>query len=280
MLGSLRGDAAWTGGRVRADYMHGPGRGPLRGSTGRPARRSERSKNSGHAGADRRGAHAPRERAPRRPRVRASYYAQDSDFVVQASWYRLLETRANLTAPFDPYYATLFNLFPYSQVGLLASKSLGPHLGPPDGPRRPARHRRAGHRRVQPRFIASSRRPHPRRASREARSHAHGEVWDSQRTDIRTSAPYLSASSTRRSTPASDVLLAVQVRPLPEPRARRRPDLVPKIAWKRAASTTFDLRYEYEDDQHRLPFAEIGGDVAFSRQKVGDVDLLAAPRRG
>lgn len=49
----------------------------------------------------------------------------ESDVVVEASWYELLETQKELAVPLDPFYATLFEHHPYKEAGLTVSKGLG-----------------------------------------------------------------------------------------------------------------------------------------------------------
>jgi len=61
-------------------------------------------------------------------RLRASWMASDSDLVLSATWYRLLEPQGQLAVPLDPFYATLHTLEPYEQFGLQVSKSLTRHL--------------------------------------------------------------------------------------------------------------------------------------------------------
>jgi len=55
---------------------------------------------------------------------RVTYYDTDSDFMVQASYYELLHTQADLALEVDPFYGALLELYPYYQTRFLASKSL------------------------------------------------------------------------------------------------------------------------------------------------------------
>jgi len=55
--------------------------------------------------------------------VTASRVDAPADLLVQARLYRLLEAQNQLSAPLDPFSPTLFELSPYRQLGLLASKS-------------------------------------------------------------------------------------------------------------------------------------------------------------
>ena len=56
-------------------------------------------------------------------RVSGSYFDPARDLTLEARWYQLLNTQKDLAVPFDPFFATLFELFPFYQITLLASKS-------------------------------------------------------------------------------------------------------------------------------------------------------------
>lgn len=55
-------------------------------------------------------------------RLTGSHVESDASFSLQGSFYRLLQTQNQLAAPLDPFSDTLFELFPYTQVGLSATK--------------------------------------------------------------------------------------------------------------------------------------------------------------
>lgn len=61
-------------------------------------------------------------------RARATWSDSDDDLTLEASWYQLLEAQADLSLELDPFYATLLELFPYSQARLLASKGFSERL--------------------------------------------------------------------------------------------------------------------------------------------------------
>jgi hypothetical protein len=248
MVGLFGETRPWTGGRLRADYMHvqdesvfGPRKDDLVGIGA-----------SQTIGASLRveGEYTRLENDPRDVRVRTSYYAQDSDLVVQASWYRLLQTQGNLTAPFDPYYATLYELFPYSQVGLLASKSFGSHFDLQTGVdfRRVSAEQDIGEfNRDFNRIFATT--------GFHGLLPAHldlsltGEVWDSPSTNIST----YGADLTRKFNEKFDAGIGTyyslfkydlyQNRELDDVRT-----WYLKCAWKGVANTTFEVRYEFEND--------------------------------
>jgi hypothetical protein len=126
MLGFYGETRPWQGGRIRADWIHsadegsfGPRENDLFGIGG-----SQNFGKSLRFDLE----HTRLESDARDLRVRGTYYADDSDLVLQASFYQLLQTQKDFAVPFDPFYATLFDLFPYTEVGFLASKSLGTHL--------------------------------------------------------------------------------------------------------------------------------------------------------
>lgn len=57
-------------------------------------------------------------------RVMATYYDQGTDLKLQASYYELLNTQKDLALEVDPFYGVLLDLFPYYQTRFLVSKSL------------------------------------------------------------------------------------------------------------------------------------------------------------
>ena len=57
-------------------------------------------------------------------RLAANWFDRDSEFSIQGSFYRLLEEQRAFAPTADPFFASLQELSPYSQVGLLASKSV------------------------------------------------------------------------------------------------------------------------------------------------------------
>ena len=182
--------------------------------------------------------------------MRASYYAENSDLVLQASWYRLLQTQGNLTAPFDPYYATLYDLFPYSQAGLLASKSFGPHFDLQTGVdfRRVSEEQDIGQfNRDFNRLFATTgiRGVLPANLDLSLT----GEVWDSPSTDISTYGADLSRKFNEKFDAGIGTYYSLfkydlyQNRELDDVRT-----WYLKFAWKRAANTMFELRYEFEND--------------------------------
>jgi hypothetical protein len=248
MLGLFGETRPWTGGRLRADYMHiededmfGPRRNDLVGlgasqSLGTSLRVE--------------GQLTRLENDPRDYRARASYYSPDSDLVLQASWYRLVQTQGNLTTPLDPFYATLYDLFPYSQVGFLGSKSFGSHFDLQAG---------CDFRRVNDegdigtfnrdfnRYFATAGLKGVLPAMLDLS--VTGEVWDATSSNIST----YGADLSRKFDESVDAGIGTyyslykydlyQNRELDDVRT-----WYLRVGWKKSSSTTFDLRYEFEND--------------------------------
>jgi hypothetical protein len=248
MLGLFGETRPWSGGRIRADYMHvndegllGPRRDDLLGFGG--------SQNIGKS--MRFDAQLTRlEDEPRDVRLRGTYYAQESDLVLQASWYRLLEPQGDLAVPFDPFYETLFELFPYSQVGFLASKSLGEHLDVQAGLdlRRLDQEADIGtYNHEFNRFFATTGIRGVLPASLDLS--LTGEYWDSTTNNIQTYGADLSRKIGTGVEAAIGTYYSLfkydlyQQRELDDVRT-----YYVKVDWQRSERTRFDVRYEFEDD--------------------------------
>jgi hypothetical protein len=247
-LGLFGETRPWTGGRLRLDYMHvedeghfGPREDELYGieasqSIGKSARIELE--------------HTRFPDEPRDVRGRATWYAQDSDLVLQASWYALLQTQGDLTAPFDPFYATLFELHPYQQTGLLASKSFGEHFDLQAGfdLRRVDEEADVGefNRDFDRAFATAGLRGVLPAALDLSLT---GEVWDSPETEIQTFGADLSRRFGEAVVAAIGSYYSLykydlfQNRELDDVRT-----WYLKFDWARTASTVFDARYEFEDD--------------------------------
>jgi hypothetical protein len=65
---------------------------------------------------------------PRDASLRATWSAPQSDFLVQGSYYRLIEAQSRLATEFDPYSNVILDLERYQQVELRASKGFGDHF--------------------------------------------------------------------------------------------------------------------------------------------------------
>ena len=110
----------WAGGRARLDYMYledeqrlGDAQNDLLGArlwqlVGTRLRLE--------------GAFSALEGESRDVLARATWFDVEDDIVVRASYYELLETQSFLVHEFDPFYDTLFEYFPYSEIHGLVSK--------------------------------------------------------------------------------------------------------------------------------------------------------------
>lgn len=112
----------WSNGRVRLDWMHvedddrfGANANDLLGLT-------VWQRLDEHARIDAR--YTRLEEEDRDVRLRANWDDAKSDFRVQASYYRLLETQRNFAVEFDPLFSTLQSFYPYSQYRVQASKGI------------------------------------------------------------------------------------------------------------------------------------------------------------
>jgi hypothetical protein len=61
-------------------------------------------------------------------RARAGWTQLESELVLQASYYQLLHTQKDRALELDPFYDTLQEYYPFSQLGLLASKGIWEHF--------------------------------------------------------------------------------------------------------------------------------------------------------
>jgi hypothetical protein len=126
LAGAWADASPWAHGRVRLDWMHAVDDQRV-GSSGNDLiglsvwqRVSESTRVDG--------SYTRLEDRNRDVRLRATWDSPEEDLTVQASFYRLLEAQGQLALEFDPFFATLQELFPYDQYRLQASKGLGKHL--------------------------------------------------------------------------------------------------------------------------------------------------------
>lgn len=116
----------WESGRLRLDYMRledderlGHGSDDLLGLDLRQHVGEELTLESEFTALEGRG---------RDLRLRAHYLEPDSDLMLQATYYTMLQTQKEQALEVDPYFSSLAEYFPFQQVGLLASKAVGEHL--------------------------------------------------------------------------------------------------------------------------------------------------------
>jgi hypothetical protein len=248
MLGFYGETRPWRGGRIRADWIHSADEGSF------GARENDLF---GIGGSQSFGKslrfdleHTRLESEARDLRVRGTYYAEDSDLVLQASFFELLQTQKDFAVPFDPFYATLLDLFPYTEVGFLASKSLGPHFDVQTGLdlRRVTDAQDVGtYNHDFDRFFATTDVRGLLPASLDLS--LTGEVWDSTTNHVETYGAGLTRKFGATLEAGVGTYYAMykydlfQQRELDDVRT-----WYLSFDWKRSVSVRFDLRYEFEDD--------------------------------
>ncbi len=237
----------WSDGRVRLDWMHAAD----------DARLSDSSELFGLGlwqglGPNLRleGQYTRLEAQDRDVRLRASWIASDSDLVVQASWYRLLQTQGELAVPFDPFDATLHDLHPYEQYTLLVSRSLGAHLALQAG----YDARRVVHESDQGAFNHDFDRGWATLGVKDVlpaglELSLTGERWDSPQTDLRTLGAELARHFGARVEGSLGTSYALYRYDLDQQRELDHVRLwYLRWRWNLNASTRLELRYEIEDD--------------------------------
>jgi hypothetical protein len=249
MFGLFGDSRPWSGGRVRADWMHveqeellGRNRNDLFGlgawqNFGKEVRVE--------------GNWTRLEEKNRDLRFRATWNDADADLVVQGSWYRLLETQLDQTVPFDPYYNTLYALYPYEQYGALVSKGISEHVDVQAG---------FDLRRVEEsQDLGQFNHDYDRGFLTAGFTDVFaagldlsvtGDVWDADGEDINSFGAELSRRFGEKvqGSLGTDYSLykydLYQDRELDHVRT-----WYAGVRWKRAANATFDARYEFEDDE-------------------------------
>lgn len=112
----------WANGRVRADWMHVDQDESATGFHDDLVGLSLWQRVGANLSLD--ASYSRLEDDDRDVRLRASWNDASSDWLVQASFYRLLTTQRAFAEEFDPFYATLQEQRPFDQYRLLVSKSL------------------------------------------------------------------------------------------------------------------------------------------------------------
>jgi hypothetical protein len=238
----------WTGGRARLDGMHiedGEQLGTL-------------SNDLLHLGVTQEVSHSLRldggwtylENENRDVSVSATYTDPEADFSARANYFQLLSTQKDRVPELDPYSATLFELFPYRQTGVLLSKGLGKQFAVQGGVdlRRITDDSNVGEfnrdfDRYFGTLILKNTLPADLTAS------ATGEVWDSAGQDINTWGLDLSkplGEGWDGSLGSVYALYKVDQTTGSESNNVRTYYL--RARWKRSAATTWDFRYDYEDE--------------------------------
>jgi len=179
----------------------------------------------------------------------ATWWDAATDFNVRASYFQLLTTQKSLASEVDPYFATLSELFPYQQIGLLASKGLSTKVRVQAG---------VDLRRVSDDGdIGQFNRDFERyfgtvtlldTFSSGITSNLTGEIWNGGGSDIETWGLDLAKSFSKAfEASAGSVYALYTVEDLTgEERDHVRTYYV-RLRWKRTAATTWDLRFDVED---------------------------------
>lgn len=127
MAGAFAEARPWTGNRSRLDWMHlEDGEGNATGHTNDVVRASTWQSFGKHLRAD--GWFTGVDGEERDVQARLTWNDVETQLTLSASWFQLLKTQRDLAPEIDPFFTTLFELFPYYQARLLASKGFGEHL--------------------------------------------------------------------------------------------------------------------------------------------------------
>ena len=121
VYGAYASNSMWKGGRTRLDYMHledeqqlGDERDDLWATQVQQVFGREVRLESGYSWL---------EGAPREFDARATWLPYEAGWLVQGSYYALLQTEGSLAEEIDPFFDTLQEYFPYSLSRLLVSKT-------------------------------------------------------------------------------------------------------------------------------------------------------------
>jgi hypothetical protein len=125
MMGVYAQARPWTGGRLRLDWMHLEDE-ALLGAHNNDLFAAGVWQSVGSFELE--GQYSRLEDEDRDVRGRVTFNQPEVDLMLQVSWYQLLHTQNDLVLELDPFFSATQALFPYSQLGLLASKGLWEHL--------------------------------------------------------------------------------------------------------------------------------------------------------
>jgi hypothetical protein len=125
LIGIFAENRPWKGGRARLDYMH------LEDETVPDSGNGilglglwQQFENGWHA----EGQYTRLEDRDRDLHLRAQWTSPNAGFSAAANWYQLFQTQDQLPADIDPYTSVLMALYPYQQFGLSASTELSEKL--------------------------------------------------------------------------------------------------------------------------------------------------------
>jgi hypothetical protein len=182
-------------------------------------------------------------------RARATWSDADDDLTLEASWYQLFEAQADLSLELDPFYATLLELFPYSQARFLASKGFGERLDLQAGVdlRHVSDEDDVGdfNRDFERYFLRADLQD---TLPAELDLGAIGEMWVSDGSDVETWGLDLEREFGAELEASLGTLFALYKfdAASQEERENVRTWFL-RLRWKRSKSTTFDAQYDFED---------------------------------
>jgi hypothetical protein len=246
MGGAYAETLPWTGGRARLDAMHVEDEGTL----------GAHANDLWHLGVSQKvgqelrvdGGYTRLEEADRDVSASMTWCDPDADFTARASYFELLTTQKDLVPELDPYYATLFELFPYRQASALLSKGLGKDLRIQAGVdiRRVAEDGDIGQfnrdfERTFGTVIVQNVLPAKTTAS------VTGEVWNSSGSDIRTFGLDLSEPFGEKvDASAGTVYSLYKVDQLTGEEQDHVRTYYARVRWRATPSLAWDLRYDLE----------------------------------
>ena len=193
-------------------------------------------------------------------RLRASAYSAQSDLTAEVSFYKLLRAQGERAIPFDPFFATLFELFPYWQSRMLLSKGFeaGVTLAAGLDLRRVEDSNDLGE------FNRDFERYHLTTTFDELPAELElsltGELWESDQSDIRSWGLDLRRQLTDELAATVGTYFSLFKYELYTDSERE--DVrtwYTALAWRRAKGPRFDLRYELEDaDLDQFHYLRLG----------------------
>jgi len=124
LFGVFAEERPWQGGRARVDWMHVENGDLADSGNGILALGLWQVFEHGWAAE---GQYSCLEDQDRDLRLRAQWTSPDAGFSASASYFQLFETQDALPAEIDPYTAILMALYPYRQYGLTLTSELGEH---------------------------------------------------------------------------------------------------------------------------------------------------------
>lgn len=121
VVGAYVANSMWKGGRTRVDYMHLEDEEQL-GTDNNDLWAAQVQQSVGRE-VFLKGDYQLLENEPREWEARATWTPADSGWIVQGSYYELMQTEGSLAEELDPFFDTLQQFFPFSLSRVLVSKT-------------------------------------------------------------------------------------------------------------------------------------------------------------